>query len=327
MNNPGFFVRYATFLKLIFITCILLMIYYQLTTGAGNQSLLTIWQENKAALRFPYLMGCLLLMPVNWYLEAVKFKILMAPHTNISIKSSLVCVLGGLAAGIATPGRIGEYAGRLFTSDPQHKTEVISATLLSSIAQNICNIAGGILFSYFFLKSALHVTYDHPFAFLAGVLIQITFLMLIYYNLPKLAHMIEKVLPAKIVSGISRKLKTLDVYNNDLLNKVIGFSGFRYMIYFIQYVMIIRFFNIDSALSNIAGNISGIYMIQTGIPLPAFLSIMARGEVAILVWSGIGVSSAIALAATFTLWFINLILPSLAGLVVLYCADLKRYLK
>lgn len=72
-------------------------------------------------------------------------------------------------------------------------------------------------------------------------------------------------------------------------------------------------------------NVSGIYLIQTGIPLPAFLSVFARGELAILVWSSVGIDEMTALVATFGLWLINLIIPALLGLLVLFQTDLKKY--
>lgn len=307
---------------------ILILIYYQLTSGAGKTSLISIWQDQRQHLYYPYLWICIALMPLNWWLEAFKFQKLMSPHLKFTLRTAVFSVLSGLAAGIVTPGRIGEYAGRLMTSDADYKTEVISATLLGSIAQNICNIAGGIIFSYFFLKSALNVTYDNTFAFVAGVMIQIVILMVIYYNLPRIAHMIEKWLPHRWILKFSNKLKSLDLYHAPLLHKVLGISFLRYMVYFLQYILIIMFFDVDGTLKDIAANVAGIYMIQTGIPLPAFLSVMARGEVAVLVWSGLGVSSMIALASTFTLWIINLIFPSLVGLTYIYYQkiDFKKFI-
>ena len=87
-----------------------------------------------------------------------------------------------------------------------------------------------------------------------------------------------------------------------------------------------KFLGLDHSFSELGGNIAGIYLIQTGIPLPAFLSIFARGEIAVIVWSGLGIDKFIALAATFGLWFINLILPALIGTVILYRTDINKYL-
>lgn len=89
-------------------------------------------------------------MPINWILEGRKWQLLMAPFENISLKKAIKIIVSGVAVGIVTPGRIGEYAGRLVASDPTQKTEVITATLLGSIAQNFWNILGGVALSYVF---------------------------------------------------------------------------------------------------------------------------------------------------------------------------------
>ena len=82
---------------------------------------------------------------------------------------------------------------------------------------------------------------------------------------------------------------------------------------------------VHSDFLQLSGGIASIYLIQTGIPLPAFLSILARGELAVLVWSTLGIVELTALMATFILWFVNLIFPSLIGLLIMTRLDVKAY--
>ncbi|MBK9737214.1 MAG: hypothetical protein IPO92_20605 [Saprospiraceae bacterium] len=113
------------------------------------------WKTRKQSWNIVYLGICFVLMPINWYLESVKWQTLMSPHTQVPLLRALKTVFAGISLGIVTPARVGEYGGRLLLSDPDYKTEVISATLLGSIAQNLCNVMGGLIFSYFFLKMIL----------------------------------------------------------------------------------------------------------------------------------------------------------------------------
>lgn len=327
MTARSFISGYYTAFKILCLAGISFLLYHQLTSGKGITAWKSLYYAEESGLKPIYLLIAIGLMPLNWWLEASKFKKLMSPHTHISFGFAMSTVLAGIAAGIVTPGRVGEYVGRLITSDPDRKTQVISATLLGSIAQNLCNIIAGLLFSYFFLKSAMDVTYDNTFAFVTVVTIQIVFLVYVYYHLPEVAHFIDNKISTKFTRSISHELKSLDLYNYSLLNAVMVISAGRYLIYFLQYFCIMRFFGAENSFTDLAGNVAGIYMIQTGIPLPAFLSVMARGELAVLVWSGIGIGSITALAATFSLWFINLIVPTAAGIIILMRADLKKYLK
>ena len=148
----------------------------------------------------------------------------MSPHIKLSLAEALKTVLSGIALGIVTPARIGEYGGRLLTSDPNHKPQVISATLLGSIAQNLCNVVMGLGFSYFFLKSIFNVTYSEHIAFSIVVGLQIGILIFIYYKLPKVAKFVERFLKWKYFLKMSSKLKYLDSYTVPLLNQIILIS-------------------------------------------------------------------------------------------------------
>lgn len=317
-------IRFLKFLIILFFGG---LIYYQLTKGEGIDAVLAIRTEGKDIIQLPYLLLVIILMPVNWWLEAVKWQKLMSPHLQITFIDSMQTILAGVAAGIVTPARIGEYAGRLLTSDPNLKTQVVSATLLGSISQNLCNIAGGLFFSYYFLKSIFPVTYYDHLTFILLISLQIGLLFGLYYNLPKVAHFIERRAGHRFILKYSAKLKSLDLYNYSLLNSVLTISATRYLVYFVQYILIMKFLGSTHSFGALGGNIAVIYLIQTGIPLPAFLGVFARGEIAVLVWSGLGVEKIVALAATFGLWFINLIIPAFAGTIILYKTDLNKYLK
>jgi len=316
--------RILKFVGILFISGLL---YYQVVHGKGYEALLTSWENQSVHWDYKYLIFSILLMPVNWYLESKKWQILMCPHTKLTFQQALKTVLSGIALGIVTPARIGEYGGRLLTSDPNQKPQVISATLLGSIAQNLCNVVVGLLFSYYFLKSIFNVIYTEHITFRIVVGIQILLLIFIYYKLPKVAQFVERFFKWKYFLKISSKLKSLDLYTIKILNKILLISALRYGIYFSQYYLILQFLGVQNNFLELSGGIASIYLIQTGIPLPAFLSILARGELAILVWSSLGIIELTALVATFILWFVNLIFPSFIGLIILTRFDVKAYFK
>ena len=311
------------FVKLMLAGLLVWLLWYQLTDKEGAGALATSWHDAVTGNRMPWLAGCILLMPLNWLLEAVKWQKLMSPHLRLSILSAVKTVLSGITAGLVTPARIGEYAGRLVTSDPDHRTEVVSATLLGSISQNLCNIIIGLLFSTYFLRSVFDPGLGGTIIYGTLVMAQAILLVYLYYRLPQVAHRLEKLPGPEFKRKYSDRLKALDLYKPDLLHTVMALSVMRYLVYFVQYVMIVRFLGSPAGFIESARCISGIFLIQTGIPLPAFLSIFARGELAILVWSAVGVNEVVALAATFSIWVINLILPGLAGLYFLLRADVE----
>ena len=132
------------------IICILIV--KQLQSDDTDQIIDYFKQNNGTNDHKLLLFTILILMPLNWYLEGKKWQLLMSPFVKIGWLQSIKIVLAGIATGIFTPGRIGEFAGRAITSDKDQKQEVITATLLGSIAQNFWNIAGGLVLSYYFIK-------------------------------------------------------------------------------------------------------------------------------------------------------------------------------
>ncbi|MBK6665201.1 MAG: flippase-like domain-containing protein [Saprospiraceae bacterium] len=317
--------RYYNFLKLIFLAVVLLLLYRQLSDDNAHQAVQMVWHKHLKGPNIFYLLICFILMPLNWLLESKKWQILMSPFVRLTSAHAIKTVLAGVAAGIVTPARIGEYGGRMITSAPELRPQVISATLLGSIAQNLCNILAGIIFSYYFLKSQFGVTYLHGYTFLVVVSLQVGLMIVMYYNLPKVANFIDALIKTKLTQKLSNKLRSLNLYNNRLLHKVLAISALRYVIYVLQYVLIIKFLGAAIAPDVLIGNITGIYLVQTILPIPAFFSVIARGELAILVWTSAGFDQVSALVATFGLWLINLIIPALIGLLIIYKTDIKKY--
>ena len=89
------------------------------------------------------------------------------------------------------------------------------------------------------------------------------------------------------------------------------------MVWTFQYVLIMFLLTGDSVQFIQIAVILMIFLIQTGIPLPSITGLLARSGVAVFMWSQVNIDEWNALAATFVIFFYNLIIPSLVGLFVL----------
>jgi hypothetical protein len=124
-----------------------------------------------------------------------------------------------------------------------------------------------------------------------------------------------------------RLIKSVNVirqYKRSDLAKTLMWAFIRYTIYSVQYYMMLRFFGIDVPILRGMACIATIYLLQTSIPLPPVVSLLARGEVAIKIWGLFQANEISILAATFTLWVINLILPSFIGLILILNANVLK---
>lgn len=304
-------------LKYLLAAIIVILIGYQIHSAQKQDDIVQGLQQRDWVTNIVYLIVAISLMPINWYLESVKWRILMKPFLNISQIEAIKSVLVGIALGIVTPARIGEYGGRILMTPFAKSKEVVSSTFAGSLAQNLSNIIIGLLLSYFILKDIFDKIFHHPYLFLTVVGLQITLMLGIYFYLSKIMLYASRLsVPIKL-KKLFYKAGHIYPKSFNLLNKVFLISFLRYSVYFVQYILILLYLGIKVKEWLIASHVAGIYLIQTLMPLPAFLSVPARGEIAILVWQNVGITPLWALAATYCLWLINLIVPSVIGIIIL----------
>jgi len=86
-----------------------------------------------------------LMMPLNWVLEAAKWNYLIKKLEDIGFLRSLKAVLSGLALGIFTPSRVGEFGGKLFNLDKADRFKGFVIAMISSLSQFITTLFFGII--------------------------------------------------------------------------------------------------------------------------------------------------------------------------------------
>ncbi len=304
---------WAILAKIIFLVLLIYLIYSQVIGRNDLNQILDLYRSNLASKGWLLIFVVLFLMPINWSLEALKWKTLIQKDFSISFKRSLRAIISGISIGIITPQRIGEYGGRILSIPTKHRVNGILATLLCSIMQNIVNIGFGFLGLYF-LNDQLELLskYWMIFIVVSGVLIFILF-YLIYRNTDVVKRILNNTkLPSKYKDWIYKLsyFKKIDLSEHV---QVLVLSILRYAVYLCQYLFLLWFFGIDvSAVEGMIG-ISTIYLIQSGIPLPPLLDIAARAEISVLIWSIYSDNVLAMLSSTFALWIINLIIPSILG--------------
>lgn len=296
-----------------------LVVYYHLYKQDNWTEIVEIFVSKLNADQWPLLLVAVGLMPINWILETIKWKKLVASFEIISYRVAIKSILLGIVLAMVTPARIGEYAGRL--SLLSNKTQSIGATMLGSIAQNLITLVIGLLAFQLFMDEYLNVSIDSKGLLFIIVIVVIIVLSGFYFNLDYLLRQLSKL---SFLKTIIEKLPSFIQYKNSLLIEVLGYSLIRYIVYLGQYYVLLVFFGIEAEPIVLISGIAILFLIQSGVPLPPMLSVIARGELAILIWSNVSDNSIAALAVSFSLWIINLILPSLFGLGILYNAKWKN---
>ncbi len=92
----------------------------------------------------PGLLVVLALMLLNWGIETLKWKLLIDKIQKISFVTSVVAVLTGVTVSVFTPNRMGEYIGRVFILRNRFPVKGILVTLLGSLSQIVVYFVCGV---------------------------------------------------------------------------------------------------------------------------------------------------------------------------------------
>jgi MFS family permease len=250
-------------------------------------------------------------MPVNWFLESVKWKFLLKDIEQVTFIKSFQAIMIGITSGIATPNRIGEYLGRTVVLEKRHRVKGSLATILGSWSQVLITLSVGfvawsILFNDIHFFKQLHY---RPL-FYAALFLFILILLLIFFNLQWVKQLAKWF---NVNQKYIDEIRFLNKFKARELSYVLFLSFFRYVVFALQYVIILRWLGVDVPLLNSLAAIGLIYLIILFIPHFAIAELGVRGSVAVLIFQVYTNDVQSVAIAAGVLWIINLGLPTLIG--------------
>lgn len=293
------------------------------------QSLDTLWPLLKLQWREAnacYLLTAILLMPLNWFCEVLKWQPFVHRNTPFPIHQAMAAVWAGVSVSLFTPNRIGEYGGRLLFVPRGARWAAAVAHLAGNLSQLLVLLTAGsagalycaVRFHWLPSGEAKTIGWLLPPAFgLAHW---------IFFNISSILRFGRRLpLPKWLLKPLD-KLDEMKQFSVQDLSRMHGWSVLRYAIYSTQYYLLLLFFGVSPDFWGGFAGIFTIFLIQAGLPLPPLAGLLARGVLAIHIWSYFGASEAVSLAATFTLWIINLIFAALIGTFFLLRVNIGKAL-
>ncbi len=272
----------------------------------------------------------LLLMPVNWLLEAYKWKALIGYSENISASQAFKSVLSGITFSLFTPNRTGDFVGRLLTLPHSNRITGAMLTLTGSIAQLITTLFMGLIAlcffipQYFNLSQPLFVT---GYAFVVICSVVICFLLIfIFLRIPYFSG-ITYSSRRPFWRKLYENLHIMALVERKTLITTLTLSFLRYLIFSAQFYLLLVAFGFSIPLSDAFVLIAMTYFTMAAIPTIALVDLGIRGSVSLIfygMYSTYPGASMSVLAATTSIWVINLALPAIAGLFFIYRLKLIR---
>lgn len=268
------------------------------------------------------------LMIINWSLEALKWKISIQKVQPISFSRSFSAILSGVSFSVSTPNRIGEYLGRILYMEEGNRLRVISLTIVSSISQLIITLlagSGGLFFIRKNVEAGNMIQGLDSFwlqVLQYGVIIVLLILTGFYFRLSLLINLVDKLRNNNRYSWLISSLKGIDA---TLLLKLLSLSATRYMVFVVQYFLLFRLFDVGIEWWQCFWAVSVIFLVLAIIPTFAIAELGLRGKVSLKLIGLFSTNSLGISIATVTIWIINLVLPAIAGSLLILSVKIFKY--
>ncbi len=325
LNSRGWFSNMNKNIKLILnyfvgpvVFCILLYsIYMQLQRQPDwKDSLLQVWHSLNGA--DDWKIGIvLLLMFINWGLEARKWQLAVKRVEDIRFFNSFRAIFAGTTLGFFTPNRMGEYLGRMWFIREGRRLRSISLTLVCSMAQLLVTLSAGCVGIYFLRQDVLINPYESSsmswwlLVIQYAAIFSVLLLSLLYFRLSWLIRLVEK-LP--INERWVRNIRVLDNFNATHLLRILSLSVIRYLVFMLQYYILLNVFGVSVNWWQTFWSISVVFLMMAIIPTLAFLTELGvRWKASIQLVSVYSNNLAGIFASSVTIWAINLVIPALIG--------------
>jgi uncharacterized protein (TIRG00374 family) len=258
--------------------------------------------------RFDYLAGAFILMTANIAAQMLKWRYfvrLMNPE--ISNTETVASFLFGMTLGTVTPGQIGEFGGRVLGHGSLPAGRIIGLTLVDRL-QMICvlGLAGIISFTVLFhFEGLLTVSVVLPF----GV-----FFVYLFFNPSIIARLLSR-LNLKIINRplVQDFIEAIEVFQSRQLFISLLYSITFYLIVYFQMCLLLNSFSQVGPTDAFWG-FAAMMFLKALVPI-SLGDLGIREASSVYFYSLRGIAGTTSLSASLLLFVINVLVPSILGLI------------
>jgi hypothetical protein len=246
------------------------------------------------------LMGCLLTL--NYTIEAIKWKSVIASTNTFNTWQALRAVLVGQAFSFFTPARSGDYVGRTLFLAPGTKLKGITQMAWASYAQILMTICFGCFALFWNLPFLPWLKWVAP---LGGCIA----LFLFFYNQP--------------LKGWLSKINLLQI-DKALKWKLLALAFARYSIYLMQYNWAAQMLSIPVGWIDLSIAVMALLFFLSMIPAISLTDLVIRGQLFLLLMAPFYQNDIMLIALTTLIWIVNFLVPSIVGAILLLSFRIKQ---
>ncbi len=287
---------------------------------AGKPDLPLRWAQIKESILLPSFWLAVVLVPLNYGLEAFKWKFLTKRLQHLDFNTSLKAVLAGCSITMLTPNRVGEAAGRIIYIDEDKRIAAVPLTILGSMSQLFVTIIMGTI-------GLLIFRYVHPsdavifklLPELAGQILIITcisisaVLILLYLRVGFLIRMLLRV---NFLKKFVKYLHFIHEFSRKELLRILFLSFLRYVVFILQYILLLKVMQVNIGFADCFWLIAVFYLVMALAPTIGFTELPLRAAAAVEIFQLYSPNVLGIQAASLSIWLINLVLPAIAGSIL-----------
>ncbi len=263
--------------------------------------------------RREYIILAFTLVIPNIYIQFYKWNYLLKLiKPNVSARESMNSLLAGFTFGFITPGRVGEFGRAFFIKDCPW-VKVIGIAFIDKFFSLAIVIFAGAIGILTLIGGQLHF-----YSLLPLIIFTLVALLLLRYLLfhPEVfrnfLYHLNVMLPFR--EKVKLLISSFDCFHRKQALKLFGLSILFYLIFFTQYFILISAFEPVRLLPSFQA-ISSTLLVKSMLPI-SLGDLGIRESAAVFFLGKIGADRTTAFNASIMIFMINILLPSLAGLVI-----------
>jgi hypothetical protein len=286
------------------------IIYYKLKSEFTPERLPVLRASFSEFKTLSLLVLAILLMPLNWGIEALKWQRITDRVEAITYKTANQSVYAGVFAGNFAPGRATEFLAKILFFKKENRPTISVLHFLNGMFQLLVTVVFGI--TAFIMKA-------HEFSgewqwlrysgLTAGALLLVVFVWCML-NIQYILKLVYKRL-------LKKQTETIPEYKLSLsdIRFLIGFSILRYAVFASQFAILLLIANVTLSWE-VFVSIAIYFFITTTIPMISFIEAAIRVAVALIVFKSTPIDPIFLAIVSVLLWVINIVLTSIIGYLV-----------
>ena len=299
-----------------------LLLFYFLFNSLNLEGVsITIDSLEFDLLAFICIAFAIILTLANWGIEAYKWNFLIKKVHFLSDRELISSIGLGLCANILAPNRTGELAARLNHIPSDKRRPALYLNLFSASSQLLVTFLLGI-FSIMILLPQLKLFNAIGNSLAYSCLLLLAAASLIIFFKSKLL----KTLLLKKLRRHDKLVESVDLDLNDRL-KVLALSMLRYMIFVIQFYLILLALNARIQFIDATAMLAISFFVNSFIPSNWLTEVFSKGTAIYFLASFLNYDPLLAVTASFGLWLFNLFIPSSLSLYFLKDVNWLRLIR